>query len=127
MIETDDEIYRVDDRYLGPPGQTLPVQLRYIDWIVGVGVLIVLLVILRGFLQLQTSSTFFILLLAATIFLTRKLMKLITPERGVVAIFKESWNDLTAPRPVKPGEPLHPRFRSPTRKTASSPEEYAHE
>lgn len=123
MIETDDEIYRVDDRYLGPPGRTLPVHLRYIDYVVGVLVAIVLLVILRGLLKIETSSTFFILLLAATIFFTRRIMRLITPERGIGAIAREAWNDLTAPRPVKPGEPLHPRFRKPTRTAEPSSEE----
>src|SRR5699024_11447036 len=49
QVRTDDEVYRVDAVWLGPPKATFPWRARYVAWGVGIPVFLVVLTIERQF------------------------------------------------------------------------------
>lgn len=110
MLETDDDIYRVDDRYLGPPGRTLPWQARYRAYALGIGVFVTVLVLARSVLHIPMSFKLLIILLALTVVVTVRVMRKVTPERPMRSILRAAANDLRSPRALKPGEPIPTSF-----------------
>lgn len=119
MISTDDDIYRVDERYLGPPGKTLAWHARYRAYGVGIVVFLGVLILLRGILHLPISARLVMVIIAATITITTIVMKKVTPERPFFAVLRAGLNDLTAPRPPTPGQVMRPRFTAGTRRRTS--------
>lgn len=103
-IRTDDEVYRVDAVWLGPPKATFPWRARYVAW--GVGILVFLMVLLIerrmgfGFGFFSTGWA-----IVATILLTRLICSRITHERPLTAVAVLWLRELTAPRtePVSRG------------------------
>lgn len=96
-IRTDDEVYRVDAVWLGPPKATFPWRARYVAW--GVGILVFLMVLLIerrmgfGFGFFSTGWAIVI-----TILLTRLICSRITHERPLTAVAVMWLRELTAPR-----------------------------
>ncbi|SDP64997.1 hypothetical protein SAMN04487905_106269 [Actinopolyspora xinjiangensis] len=96
-VRTDDEIYRVDAVWLGPPKATFPWRARYVAW--GVGILIFLLVLAAerrmniGFGFFSTAWAMVI-----TIALTRLICSRISHERPLSAVLVMWLRELTAPR-----------------------------
>lgn len=93
---TDDELYRVDSVWLGPPRMTFPWQARYISW--GVGMVTFLLVF--AILKAVFGFGFFTAAWAAvlTVVLTRWIGKKITHERPFGAVFVMGIKELNTPR-----------------------------
>ncbi|MCX2731830.1 hypothetical protein OOZ19_16435 [Saccharopolyspora sp. NFXS83] len=96
-IRTDDEVYRVDAVWLGPPKATFPWRARYVAWGVGTIVFLAVLAIERrmniGFGLFSTGWAVVI-----TILVTRIVCSRITHERPLGAVMVMWLRELTAPR-----------------------------
>lgn len=99
-VRTDDEVYRVDSVWLGPPKATLPWRTRYVSWGVGTVVLLVVLGIER---QLGIGFGFFSTAwgLLITILLTRLIGSRISHERPLRAVAAMWTRELTTPREAR--------------------------
>jgi hypothetical protein len=96
-IRTDDEVYRVDAVWLGPPKATFPWRARYVAW--GVGIVVFLLV-LAAERRMNIPFGFFSTAWAVviTIALTRLICSRISHERPLGAVMVMWLRELTAPR-----------------------------
>jgi hypothetical protein len=96
-IRTDDDIYRVDAVWLGPPRATFPWRATYASYLVGF--LIFLFVL---FVQRRIGISFNILptawALVITVFLTRVISRKVNYEKGVIHLFQHFWYEVTGPR-----------------------------
>jgi hypothetical protein len=100
-IRTDDEVYRVDAVWLGPPRATFPWRARYVAW--GVGT-VLFLVVLTVFRQMGISLFWAIAWgLVVTIGLTMIICGRISHERPLTAVLTMWVRELTAPREVVTG------------------------
>ena len=96
-IRTDDDVYRVDAVWLGPPKATFPWRARYVSWGVGTVMFLVVLGVER---QLGIGFSFFSTAwgLLITILLTRLIGSRISHERPLTAVALMGIHELTAPR-----------------------------
>lgn len=96
-IRTDDEVYRVDAVWLGPPKATFPWRARYVAW--GVGALVFVLV-LAGERQLGIKFGFFSTAWAfvITILVTRLITARIGHERPLGSVLTMAFRELNTPR-----------------------------
>ena len=96
-IRTDDEVYRVDAVWLGPPKATFPWRARYVAWGVGIVVFLLVLAVERrmniGFGFFSTAWAIVI-----TIAVTRIICSRISHERPLGAVMVMWLRELTAPR-----------------------------
>jgi hypothetical protein len=96
-IRTDDEVYRVDAVWLGPPKATFPWRARYVAWGVGIVTFLMILLIERkiglGFGFFSTAWA-----VVVTIIATRVICKRISHERPLSAVALMWLRELTAPR-----------------------------
>jgi hypothetical protein len=101
-VRTDDEIYRVDAVWLGPPKATFPWRARYVAW--GVGILVFLLV-LTGERLVGFGFGFFTVAwaLIGTVLLTRLICSRISHERPLGAVFTMWARELITPRETGTG------------------------
>jgi hypothetical protein len=101
-IRTDDEVYRVDAVWLGPPKATFPWRARYVAW--GVGTVVFLLV-LTVFRQMGINLFWSIGWgLAVTIGITMIICARISHERPLGAVLTMWVRELTAPREIVTGQ-----------------------
>jgi hypothetical protein len=101
-IRTDDEVYRVDAVWLGPPRATMPWRARYVAWGVGVVVFLLVLTVERRLgIDLFWSIAWGIVV---TILLTRMITSKISHERPLSAVSAMWLRELTAPREATAGE-----------------------
>jgi hypothetical protein len=102
-IRTDDEVYRVDAVWLGPPKATFPWRARYVAWGVGVVVFLLSLTVERwmgiGFGFFSTAWA-----LVATVLITRFICSRISHERPLGAVLTMWSRELTAPRETAAGD-----------------------
>lgn len=101
-VRTDDEVYRVDAVWLGPPKATFPWRARYVAW--GVGILVFFLV-LTGERWVGFGFGFFTVAwaLIITVVITRLIGSRITHERPLGAVFTMWVRELTSPRESSAG------------------------
>ncbi|MFI7123220.1 hypothetical protein [Amycolatopsis sp. NPDC049868] len=96
-IRTDDEVYRVDAVWLGPPKATFPWRARYVAWLVGIPVFLLVLTIERwagwSFGFFSTAWAF-----VATIVITRLITAKISHERPLGAVAAMAAKELNTPR-----------------------------
>jgi hypothetical protein len=128
LVRTDDEVYRVDAVWLGPPRATFPWRARYVSYGLGLLVMIVVMFVQRRIgIGLDFFSVAWALIL--TVLITRFLGHRIDYERPlgqVLALFRQ---EVTGPRArtapeggpvraahVRIGSPLRPR---PARRSAA--------
>ncbi|MBB4968261.1 Na+/melibiose symporter-like transporter [Saccharothrix violaceirubra] len=101
-MRTDDEVYRVDAVWLGPPKATFPWRARYVAWGVGIAVFLLVMTVERqmgiGFGFFSTAWAF-----VATLILTRFICARISHERPLSAVLTMWGRELTAPREVTSG------------------------
>lgn len=101
-IRTDDEVYRVDAVWLGPPKATMPWRARYVAWGVGVVVFLVVLTVER---RLGVSLFWAIAWgIVFTIVITRVICSKISHERPLGSVAAMWARELTAPREVTTGQ-----------------------
>lgn len=98
QLRTDDEIYRVDAVWLGPPKATFPWQARYIAYGVGITVFLGLLWAER---QLGIGFGFFSTAWAVvlSVAITRFVGRYISHERPLTAVAQMWAHELATPRP----------------------------
>lgn len=99
-IRTDDEVYRVDSVWLGPPKATFPWRTRYVSWGVGIAVFLLVLGVER---QLGIGFGFFSTAwgLLITVVLTRLIGSRISHERPLTAVVTMATRELVTPRENK--------------------------
>ncbi|MGH4023808.1 MAG: hypothetical protein ACRDRV_04400 [Pseudonocardiaceae bacterium] len=99
-IRTDDEVYRVDSVWLGPPKATFPWRTRYVSWGVGMVVFLLVLGVER---QLGIGFGFFSTAwgLLITILITRLIGSRISHERPLTAVAAMVTRELITPRESK--------------------------
>lgn len=95
---SDDELYAVQGRYLGPPGRTLPVHIRYVAIVMGV-VYFLLLLIVKAQLRLDFGGLTFLLLGIGAALATIATMRLVGPERPANAVLTMLAAEIATPRP----------------------------
>lgn len=101
-IRTDDEVYRVDAVWLGPPRATMPWRARYVAWGVGVFVFLMVLTVERRLgIDLFWSIAWG---LVVTILITRMITSKISHERPLSAVAAMWLRELTAPREATTGQ-----------------------
>jgi hypothetical protein len=101
-IRTDDEVYRVDAVWLGPPRATMPWRARYVAWGVGVVVFLLVLTVERRLgIDLFWSIGWGLVI---TIVLTRFICAKISHERPLSAVATMWVRELTAPREATSGQ-----------------------
>jgi len=101
-IRTDDEVYRVDAVWLGPPKATMPWRARYVAWGVGVVVFLLVLTVERR----MGISLFWSIAwgMVATIVITRLICSRISHERPLSSVTAMWVRELTAPREETGGD-----------------------
>jgi hypothetical protein len=96
-VRTDDEIYRIDQVWLGPPRATFPWRATYASYLVGFLIFILVL-----FVQRRIGIRFDILptawALVITVALTRLISRKVNYEKGVVHLFEHFWYEVSGPR-----------------------------
>lgn len=97
QVRTDDEVYRVDAVWLGPPKVTFPWRARYVAWGVGVAVFLLVLTVEK---QLGFGIGFFPLAwgLIITVAITRLICSRISHERPLTAVLTMVGQELATPR-----------------------------
>lgn len=96
-VRTDDEVYRVDAVWLGPPKATFPWRARYVAWGVGILAFLVTLSVER-WLGFAFGIFTVAWALVATVVLTRLICSRISHERPLGAVFTMWARELTSPR-----------------------------
>jgi hypothetical protein len=96
-VRTDDEIYRIDAVWLGPPRATFPWRATYASYLTGFLIFIAVL-----FVQRRLGIAFNIFptawALVITVFLTRLISRKVNYEKGVVHLLEHFWHEVTGPR-----------------------------
>ncbi len=102
-IRTDDDVYRVDAVWLGPPKATFPWRARYVAWGVGFAVFLLVLTVER---QLGISFGFFSTAWAfvITIAVTRLITSRINHERPLGSVLAMWFRELNTPREQVTGD-----------------------
>lgn len=97
LVRTDDEVYRVDAVWLGPPRATFPWRARYVSY--GVGLLVIMLIMMVQ-RRLGIGLDFFSVAwaLVGTVAITRLLGKKIDYERPLGQVLGQFWAEVTGPR-----------------------------
>ncbi|MCE0765399.1 hypothetical protein LWC35_21200 [Pseudonocardia kujensis] len=102
LVRTDDEVYRVDSVWLGPPRATFPWRARYVSYGVGLLVMIVIMFVQRRIgIGLDFFSVAWALVL--TVVATRFLGKKIDYERPLSQVAELFRHEVTGPRQRRRG------------------------
>lgn len=129
LVRTDDEVYRVDSVWLGPPRATFPWRARYVSYGVGLLVMIIVMFVQRRIgIGLDFFSVAWALIL--TVVVTRFLGQRIDYERPLGQVLAHFRLELTGPRArtavgggaVRSG---HVRVGAPTRAKTTRPAKVA--
>jgi hypothetical protein len=97
LVRTDDDVYRVDSVWLGPPRATFPWRARYVSYGLGLLVMIVVMFVQR---RIGIGLDFFSVAwaLIVTIVVTRFLGQRIDYERPLGQVLALFWSEVTGPR-----------------------------
>ena len=97
IIESDDEVYRVNAVWLGPPKATMPWHVRYVAWGIGIVVFFVVLAAERALgIGVGIFSTAWALII--TVVITRWLARRIDHERPLASVLALAFHELRTPR-----------------------------
>ncbi|HEY0574290.1 MAG TPA: hypothetical protein VGD73_09315 [Pseudonocardia sp.] len=96
-VRTDDEIYRIDQVWLGPPRATFPWRATYASYLVGFLIFVAVLFVQRRIgIQFNIMPTAWALVISVA--LTRLIARKVNYEKGVVHLFEHFWHEVTGPR-----------------------------
>jgi hypothetical protein len=97
LVRTDDEVYRVDSVWLGPPRATFPWRARYVAYGVGLLVMILIMFVQR---RVGIGLDFFSVAwaLVITVAITRLVGKRIDYERPLGQVAAMFCSEVTGPR-----------------------------
>ena len=97
LVRTDDEVYRIDAVWLGPPRATFPWRARYVSYGLGLVVMILVMFVQRRVgIELGFFSVAWALVL--TVFITRLLGKRVNYERPLGQIVELFRHEVRGPR-----------------------------
>jgi hypothetical protein len=97
LVRTDDEIYRVDSVWLGPPRATFPWRVRYIGYGIGLLVMVVVMFVQRRVgIELDFFSVAWALVI--TVVVTRFVGKRIDYERPLGQVLEMFRHEVIGPR-----------------------------
>jgi len=101
LVRTDDEVYRVDSVWLGPPRATFPWRARYVSYGVGLVVMILVMFVQR---RVGIGLDFFSVAwaLVITVVVTRFLGKKIDYERPLGQVVEMFRHEVRGPRARQP-------------------------
>ena len=97
IIESDDEVYRVNAVWLGPPKATMPWHVRYVAWGIGIVVFFVVLAAERA-LGIGVGIFSMAWALIITVVITRWLARRIDHERPLASVLALAFHELRTPR-----------------------------
>ncbi|MCZ9634982.1 hypothetical protein [Rhodococcus sp. BH5] len=99
MIETDDDLYRVDQHWLGPPGRAFPKPIRYQS--AGIGILLAIgsWILVFGLLSLPPNGWTVMGMCLLTYYGTKRFTERLGTERTLGSLARSAINDLRSPRP----------------------------
>jgi VIT1/CCC1 family predicted Fe2+/Mn2+ transporter len=95
-LPVDDALYRVDARYLGPKGWSLPWQARYASYGIGFLIFLATMAIVHRAIPFPASA---VIALAVTVAATTLLSRRIDHERPARTVVQGFWSEVTAARP----------------------------
>jgi hypothetical protein len=97
LVRTDDEVYRIDAVWLGPPRATFPWRARYVSYGLGLVVMILIMFVQR---RIGIGLDFFSVAwsLVLTVFITRLLGKRIGYERPLGQVLEMFRHEVRGPR-----------------------------
>lgn len=95
-VKPDDDIYRVDAVWLGPPGATVPWRARYVAWGIGLVSSLLVLTVLRLWFPFGFFTAAWSIVIAIGI--TRLVGRKITHERPLRDVGLLAVRELTTPR-----------------------------
>ena len=97
LVRTDDEVYRVDSVWLGPPRATFPWRARYVSYGLGLLVMILVMFVQR---RIGIGLDFFSVAwaLVITVVVTRFLGQRIDYERPLGQVLALFWHEVSGPR-----------------------------
>ena len=98
MIETDDDLYRVDQHWLGPPGRAFPRPVRWQAVGIGAVLLVLSLILVMGVLSVPWSGWSVTVVLGLTYLGTKRIVDGLGHERTIRSLARSAINDLTSPR-----------------------------
>ncbi|MER2202479.1 MULTISPECIES: hypothetical protein [Rhodococcus] len=100
MIETDDDLYRVDQHWLGPPGRAFPKPIRYQS--AGIGSLLAIgsWILVFGLLSLPPNGWTVMGMCLLTYYGTKRFTERLGTERTLGSLARSAINDLRSPRPA---------------------------
>lgn len=110
LVRTDDEVYRIDAVWLGPPRATFPWRARYVSYGLGLLVMIFIMFVQRRIgIELDFFSVAWALVL--TVFITRLLGTRINDERPLGQVIELFRHEVRGPRArtVTAGGPVRSR------------------
>jgi hypothetical protein len=103
LVRTDDEVYRVDSVWLGPPRATFPWRARYVSYGLGLMVMVLVMFVQRRIgIGLDFFSVAWALIL--TIALTRFLGQRINDERPLGQVIALFCHEVSGPRERRTAE-----------------------
>ena len=102
---SDDELYAVQGRYLGPPGHTIPWQARYSAYVMWAAYFVAGLIVRAQLRVFSGGGGYVVIAVVATVACVVT-MRLVSPERSVSAVAGMVWAELGAPR-AGAGKPVH--------------------
>jgi hypothetical protein len=97
LVRTDDEVYRVDSVWLGPPRATFPWRARYVSYGLGLLVMILVMFVQR---RIGIGLDFFSVAwaLVITVVVARFLGQRIDYERPLGQVLALFWHEVSGPR-----------------------------
>lgn len=95
-INSDDDLYRVNGIWLGPPAATMPFRARYVAWGVGIALFLTTFALARIWFPFTFFSLAWSAVIAVT--LTRLICSKITHERPLSAVLTMFGREITTPR-----------------------------
>ncbi|OLL74333.1 hypothetical protein Ae168Ps1_2721 [Pseudonocardia sp. Ae168_Ps1] len=95
---SDDELYALQNRWLGPPGRTLFWQARYAAYIVWVGYFLIFLIVRQQLGDLLSGFLGYVIVTLMALLATNLTMRVVTPDRPAGQVLRMFLAELGAPR-----------------------------
>lgn len=95
-ISSDDDLYRVNGIWLGPPGATMPWRARYVAWGMGIALALATFALARIWFPFDFFTLAWPVVIAIT--LTRLIGSKITPDRPLSAVLTMFVREIATPR-----------------------------
>jgi hypothetical protein len=103
MLQADDDIYIVDQRWYGPPGKELPWHARYPAYGWGFVLYVTAMLLERLVLRVDLSFQSLVFTLLGVCIVTTRIMRRVDPDRPLLSVLRGYWHELRTPRPAGAG------------------------